>query len=757
MATRTRLPRKAAQAISYVAHEDPLDEEEEQFEDGDEDEVGSKRRNKGKQVSKRRKVEVEESDEDEEEVEVEHAGEGVDFSKILPVELLNEIMTYLRPGSLYFLSLTSKTFHKVLTSKASMSIWREVMGIEKIPQLGGEEVHPTKLCAFLTDETCQYCGDEIDAPDRFLLLRLCNDCRVKNLVNIADVGPGKKYADFHPAVVACIVGTYLPPSNPRVCRQAFYALYSDLQELDEVLEELQAEDERAVIKLGTAAGPDAGVVDKLSSKARKLRDDGSTDRAAVVEKEMDKQFGERVKDFVVAQRIVREEREQLANWIRRHAKDLQVEHTKEKAEAKMLAERSTRRRRSDLEERVLADGVFARDLQTDHYNSPFPFTYSLRSNSVPTCPARHAPANKLKDPLYRLLARLAAKGIYRRKRSQNDDSEDEYGHYVPPKKPKSITTAAWKLIVPVLRKLAKGTLEEEEVPPPQEPKPAPSKSRKKRSRRSRLRDRDFGPEDDILTETLSAIFFTSRHEFLKARLRKITDMQPSKAARQLIPNIAVFTQLPSVDSLCKNKNFGTSGKDDEDDIVLFKEKLDAILEEIGEYNLDVRLSAIKCTLSATTDTAREELDDLDPLDLLEEYDDEFFRRPSSWVCCKRCGKLGPFLDVYAHHQTCFPNVSHRVPVYLPVEVAVAASAVFELAEVDPDDSSVPTKDIDEAFKGGYLLWENKPKYKVPDELDWQSLIRKIHWLGWECDNRDEGLPAPIVVFKQYKPFRARRW
>ncbi|GAA5825932.1 hypothetical protein JCM11251_000058 [Rhodosporidiobolus azoricus] len=325
MSTRARLPRKAAIAATYV-YDNPSDEEDEQNgAETDEDEMSQKRvRGKGKPAPKRRKTLIEESEmEDESEDEdgevemqkakqkvIEHDVPRVDFSKVLPYEIVVEILSYLHPYSLYGLSLLNKPLRSILMSESSQKLWRKTLGVEELPVLGEEELHPAKLCALMLDKKCQFCDvDNAMLGDPHLLLRLCKDCRMHNWVSVADVGPGKKYPDFHPATLL-----YSPESASYPCRQRNYVYYGDVQATSETLETLELEDEAGAEKPWSGiGGPDARQVSKSLSRARKLKRrqswySSNTARAEELETRLVEGFSGQVKEYVVGRMDKKRER-----------------------------------------------------------------------------------------------------------------------------------------------------------------------------------------------------------------------------------------------------------------------------------------------------------------------------------------------------------------------------------------------------------------------------------------------------------------
>lgn len=224
---------------------------------------------------------------------------------------------------------------------------------------------------------------------------------------------------------------------------------------------------------------------------------------------------------------------------------------------------------------------------------------------------------------------------------------------------------------------------------------------------------------------------SSKIDFFKARLLKIRQMQPTKAAGAYIPSLDAFKALPAVKLLWNDDKFAASSDTNDDDLVKWGEHFDSILEEVNSYALDLRLQAIKLVLAATTEMEDDEIEaELDDDALADpRYDDDFFLRPSSWVCCAKCGEPDDLVSILLHSERCHNYVrrsrgdSSTAPFDLPLEVAVGLSAVFELAGIDADDSKVTRKDVDDALVGKSLSYSNAPKYKIAKKIGWRQLVR----------------------------------
>lgn len=228
-----------------------------------------------------------------------------------------------------------------------------------------------------------------------------------------------------------------------------------------------------------------------------------------------------------------------------------------------------------------------------------------------------------------------------------------------------------------------------------------------------------------------------KNAFFRERYEKICAMLPSKAARACMPRFLDFLRLPTVSELYADDKYGIDPKRAEADIARFTAELDAVKAELDEFALDVRLDALKVILASTTEMTADEIEELDA-DALGDprYGDAFFARPSSWLFCAECINLGTLLGLLQHthkkhprnplplrldEETASAPPPQKPPVRLPLEVACAWSAIFELAQLDIDDPKITDKDLDRALEDYKLVWENGPR-GCKGRSSWRELV-----------------------------------
>ncbi|GAA6007181.1 hypothetical protein JCM10207_001535 [Rhodosporidiobolus poonsookiae] len=774
MSGPSALKRKAAQAPKYTfdAGSDEEQEQDEAREMSEEEEAKETKRGNKKRAPKRRRVEEEseseegESSDDEEmdddddeqdEQEATYDIPRVDFSKVLPFELVAEILSYLLAHSLCALYSTSKTLHDFLGRPDAKQMWLKALGVKELPQLNDEDVRPAKLCSLILGKTCQFCGStKAVVADRYILLRLCADCRELNWVSLVDIGPGEKYSDFHPATLSCVMTTPCSPAGPRWATQTRnFAYLADLQEINEQLEILQDEDNADTGATGNE--PDGRQVQKSLAKARKLkrswRSQGAVDAKKVAE-ELNEKFSPRVREFALERAAMKQEREKLAGWLRTHSRKLTDAAAADERDAKRLETTAIEVRRKVIEDRIDAAGVFTRKQCSKTGFRLHPLV--CRSDAV-----TDTVWEQIEEPLYRLLGRLSAPAIYAQYKKRDEDSDDEYGRPRLPKKPKTVSTKAWRFILPEIRTLAKVARQQAAAPKTAsgEVEQSSDDEEEAKSRDSSEEPRGgwIGDEDREEKER----FFRPRHQ-------KLVNMAPTKAAGAYVPTFETFLELPSVARLYKKPDFGLSGPDHKEDTELWTERLDDILEESKTYGLDLRFNALKFILANTTEMTKKELKALD-YDVLndEAYGDDFFLRPSSWLCCRYCRHIGPLDALLEHCKKCsgrpiywFTRLLQKdlnTPFSLPLEVSCVLSAILEVANLDADDPTVTPKKLEEALDGHWLVWENAPKRRRGKEDDWRDMVNKVRFAAQDAYRHKDVLAVPVIALKKQRQRRRFRW
>ncbi|KAH7326836.1 hypothetical protein B0J17DRAFT_220773 [Rhizoctonia solani] len=96
----------------------------------------------------------------------------------LPLELLVEIATYLRPLDLIRLSRVGKTLHGLFMNRSASCIWRVALRTAgALPPIPTDLPEPL-LAALLFLAECTICGKYTDESVNFVLqVKLCSECR----------------------------------------------------------------------------------------------------------------------------------------------------------------------------------------------------------------------------------------------------------------------------------------------------------------------------------------------------------------------------------------------------------------------------------------------------------------------------------------------------------------------------------------------------------------------------------------------------
>lgn len=235
--------------------------------------------------------------------------------------------------------------------------------------------------------------------------------------------------------------------------------------------------------------------------------------------------------------------------------------------------------------------------------------------------------------------------------------------------------------------------------------------------------------------------------FFAEKYRKMFDMQETN----LFPLFSRFVHLPTVKELYfGNPLYATRSNVKQEKVKcdrIWEMKFDDILEEAQEYAADAVVHVVKTVLAATGQVPEEDLEQLDVLELVgdddqtkpKRVDDGFFTRPTSFVFCGECHSFfGNADEVFAHQHDdhnspltarLAPSLSKAqlFPIELSIQASIAVSAMFEVAQVDPEGKDAEKK-FDRKIGNQMLVWENMAPgkgRKACKGSDWADLVRAL--------------------------------
>ncbi|GEM12448.1 F-box domain, cyclin-like domain containing protein [Rhodotorula toruloides] len=734
MATRTRLPRQATRTTTYTFDEsDGSAEGAGSGDESSEEEYGRKRAKPSKRNAKpRKRIKGDDSDEDgaefaprsvalvvqldekEEPEMVEYEVKRVDFGKMLPLETLRQIFTYLHPSTLYQLSNLSSTWRTIVKSDFMKPLWLDLLrgpaepdpedknkkhvfiGYEDhkpIPTIDGEEIEPFRLATLLFNITCEA----------------------------------------------------LPPRNICYARsQRSWVLVGDLRDASEMLELLQLEDDAQSSSKYVETSLSAKSVQKTLGRANRLKRGWSTarmERGKALEAELTEKYSPRVKEFVLERLAMKEEHAKLGDWVSLRWSSLIGMQDAIKAEGTVVDSRVQNARVTAIRNHLTNEGIFP---STTFEYAPW-FSHPLVNRAEPLTDEIW---NAIRPVLLRVIARYIALTIIARcgsrtKASEDDDDSDDEAALKRDllKRPKSVSAEGWKWVRPILAELLKHAKQPERPVTPQ-------------------------PQGPILTIQQREV----KNAFFRECYDKALDMLPSQEGRFYAPRFGEFLVCPTVQQLYDDAELAVDNSTYDDDLATWAEHLDAIFDEMGDYVVEVRLSALKAILAATTEMSAEEIEELDADALADPaYNDSFFTRASSWVNCADCEKFGSLIEVLQHRHESHPLPSSyaggvkltadapRPQVELSLEVACAWSAILELANSDADKPGFKGKHLTKALGQQGLGWENGP-WGTKRRRTWTELIEMVCVNARMAHRQQEVLAVPVIALKKpYKPRRARGW
>lgn len=116
------------------------------------------------------------------------AGRSVAKLTLLPPEMIRQIALSLGPGDLLTLARTCRHLRKMLMSKSYAPIWQEAEEMTpRLPRRPSELSSP-QYAALVFSNYCTLCGgDKSVELEAALRVRLCQSCRVSELVDITRI------------------------------------------------------------------------------------------------------------------------------------------------------------------------------------------------------------------------------------------------------------------------------------------------------------------------------------------------------------------------------------------------------------------------------------------------------------------------------------------------------------------------------------------------------------------------------------------
>ncbi|GAA5901966.1 hypothetical protein JCM6882_000153 [Rhodosporidiobolus microsporus] len=290
-----------------------------------------------------------------------------------------------------------------------------------------------------------------------------------------------------------------------------------------------------------------------------------------------------------------------------------------------------------------------------------------------------------------------------------------------------------------------------------------------------LQARQQRAEQQKKTAELSA----RRTDQIRQRYNGLRASEADPRARASSPLFPVFLTFESVQPLLPRKkpDDDYDGNLEETD---WEDALPLIQEELAQYRLDLVLHAIKLILSATSD--EDPPDDDEILDKLDQYDDAFFSRATSFLCCSvpgcfqytkyhwpsyprhepadaRITFIGSFHDVLEHQHAAHAvsdlkklgRIGEDSKIYLdlPLEVACAVTALIELGALDEETAG--KRELDRMSRKGRFEWENT-RIHSKWFSSWQDLLDAVYRAAAKAAKAGpaHSLPPPCIVYRPRK-------
>ncbi|GAA6040614.1 hypothetical protein JCM8097_008069 [Rhodosporidiobolus ruineniae] len=696
MAGRARFARKAASTVDYTSKAyDALGSSEE--DDEGQELMRTRRKRKGVGRGKGRTVYLESTDSDEEVAPKKRsrkrkpaAPKGSkkqskkDYLRLLPTEILCEILSYFHPGELLSFRLTSKTNFALLSFKSSAPIWRKSRQRMQLDDVEG--ISEIRYAQLAFGKTCEMCNGKQDVRTNWdFQLVSCRQCRNDHYVKMRDFK--KKHSEFHPLTPELVVLSDDSPAGWGALER--YALRSDLQRFSDKLFDLEIADhsDPVLTKLATAA-EDTAVTTRVDRFV--VERNGALEAAQKARSTPEE-------DLVFLRVLTFGARPQLAQQLKSTTAFLWPKLNRERDR---LAREQERLKLASKGESLEHDSDWTSGDCQDHY------VYRWQD----------------------FWQKEWQKSKYARRAQLSDNDYEQ--------------------IKPQALKVAQRAL-------------AAYEAKEKKAKEAR--------DHRAVKE--------ARLEQIRSRFDNLRAAESDEQTRLLYPVFPVFLTFNSVKPLLPPEKLPEDFDPELTDEV-WDEALPLIKEELEQYRLDLFLHAIKLILRATTDDELPEDDDL--LANLEQYDDAFFAKATSFLCCTapdcfryrrskgappagRITFIGPLFSLLKHqheaHSSALKplkpskNMDGRlavIPLDLPLEVACAVSALIDLGDLD--DSTAGTRELNEMDREGSYEWEDSTIWSKWFD-SWRDLLDAVYRAAVKAARAgpDHCLPLPTIVYRKNRP------
>ncbi|GAA5973220.1 hypothetical protein JCM11641_006330 [Rhodosporidiobolus odoratus] len=275
-----------------------------------------------------------------------------------------------------------------------------------------------------------------------------------------------------------------------------------------------------------------------------------------------------------------------------------------------------------------------------------------------------------------------------------------------------------------------------------------------------------------------------REKEIDSRCKSLRQKQDNRFARAAFPIRSDFLLFESIKQLALQKE----PEDDFDDQrgILSDEDwevaLPLISEELDQYRLELFLHAVKLVLTVITDGDLPEDDVI--MTNAEQYDDDFFDRATSLVCCDyECYTRGhpaywPYAKAVPSRLTFFGSLSallehqhaqhadfeHRTSkekksslhfhFSLPAEVACTVTALLQLGGLSEETATI--EDLDELDKKANWTWENTLA-KQKHFSTWRELLDSVYREAQRAANikPPRNLAPPCIRYRAIRPAPAK--
>ncbi|KAL8281256.1 hypothetical protein RQP46_006290 [Phenoliferia psychrophenolica] len=267
----------------------------------------------------------------------------------MPLDVLSEICSHLDPLSLLYMSRTTKSIHRLLTSKGSRALWISARRTVALPDLSAEDMTEMAYASLVFERNCMVCGKgRASKHDYAIRARYCSKCAKKNVLWGTKVE--RAIPDRHPLALTCSPATPFSPSY-RWPTQRNYYFIPGVKIISDLLHTLEAEHDQ-ILSEREDAKPAKSKKGKGKGKAKALNQDASSS-----DDSEDTPYTTFIREKQASVALAREDAQHMTTWETTGVQD-----------RKLAVRDASKQRTADIDAKMVALGYDLQEIYSSLYS-----------------------------------------------------------------------------------------------------------------------------------------------------------------------------------------------------------------------------------------------------------------------------------------------------------------------------------------------------------------------------------------------------